>query len=534
MNIKTNHYLGSRPCFLAGVLFLSTVFIIELIAILALNSGRFIYTLDDPYIHLALAENIAKGHYGINLTEFSAPSSSILWPFILAPFSRFKHFEAIPLLINLLASIGTIFFFTRILHRALHFADRKTESFVATLILMVLIVCTNVAGLIFTGMEHSLQVLLAVMIIDGLTADSEGRKGRFLLAISMILAPLIRYENLALSLAAVVLLCFRKRFTAAIVCTAAIALLMGAFSFYLTRLGLGPLPASVLAKSTVAAGNKDISAFISGIFANLASGFTSSRGLLLIAVLGILSIAWRTSINKKRKLLAGSMSIAILIHLLAGAYGGFNRYEIYVWTATVVTAVYVFGEAACRFLASPEGKKMMPALSALFCLTMAAVCFPYINGLFDLPLASNNIYEQHFQMRQFAVDFYRKPVAVNDIGLVSFRNAGYVLDLGGLASTTALTYNKMKTPGSAWIDELAKANGVQFAMIYETWYDGVPGNWIKAGELHLGKRKVTPAESVVSFFACDSETYNETRGLLEEFGKTLPGGVRFVSKKIAN
>src|SRR5687768_7918900 len=38
--------------------------------------GDFSYTLDDPYIHLALAENIAIGHYGIDPSESSAPASS--------------------------------------------------------------------------------------------------------------------------------------------------------------------------------------------------------------------------------------------------------------------------------------------------------------------------------------------------------------------------------------------------------------------------------------------------------------------------
>jgi hypothetical protein len=30
-----------------------------------LSEGHIIYTLDDPYIHLAVAENIAKGGYGV-------------------------------------------------------------------------------------------------------------------------------------------------------------------------------------------------------------------------------------------------------------------------------------------------------------------------------------------------------------------------------------------------------------------------------------------------------------------------------------
>ena len=35
--------------------------------------GHFVYAIDDPYIHLALAQNLAHGHYGINPGEASSP-----------------------------------------------------------------------------------------------------------------------------------------------------------------------------------------------------------------------------------------------------------------------------------------------------------------------------------------------------------------------------------------------------------------------------------------------------------------------------
>src|SRR5262245_54827593 len=80
----------------------------ELAAIRALQQGGFTYTLDDPYIHLALAENIARGHYGVNLGELSAPSSSVLWPFLLAPFARASWGDLAPLLLNLAAGALTV------------------------------------------------------------------------------------------------------------------------------------------------------------------------------------------------------------------------------------------------------------------------------------------------------------------------------------------------------------------------------------------------------------------------------------------
>jgi hypothetical protein len=94
---------------LALVVFLPFIFL--LLLIIWNTAGEFTYTLDDPYIHLALAKNIWYGNYGINFVEPSAPSSSILWPFLLAPFTMSKEiFEFIPLIINAccLASLALI------------------------------------------------------------------------------------------------------------------------------------------------------------------------------------------------------------------------------------------------------------------------------------------------------------------------------------------------------------------------------------------------------------------------------------------
>ncbi len=40
-----------------------------LLAAVVARVGPFTYALDDPYIHLALAEEIARGHYGVNPGE---------------------------------------------------------------------------------------------------------------------------------------------------------------------------------------------------------------------------------------------------------------------------------------------------------------------------------------------------------------------------------------------------------------------------------------------------------------------------------
>ena len=65
-------------------------------------------------------------------------------------------------------------------------------------------------------------------------------------------------------------------------------------------------------------------------------------------------------------------------------------------------------------------------------------------------------------------------------------------------------------------------------MIYERWFRNIPDHWQKIGELHLGKRRVTPADSVVSFYATDQDTFRQVRNLIKEFQHTLPRGVEFI------
>ena len=76
------------------------------VAVLHYNHGKFMFYTDDPYIHLALAQQIAHGHYGINVGEASSPSSSILWPFLIAPLTLLGSPVYGVLLLNVLLGCG--------------------------------------------------------------------------------------------------------------------------------------------------------------------------------------------------------------------------------------------------------------------------------------------------------------------------------------------------------------------------------------------------------------------------------------------
>ena len=513
-------HLDKRPL-LYGGLIISTLIGIEIIAILNLNGGMFTYTLDDPYIHLALADNIAAGHYGLNASEFSAPSSSILWPFILAATSGLPLRHLHPLVINLAFAAGTFFLVWKLLSASIKLDNQNDRLFFITLLLVVICLGTNFIGIPLNGMEHSAQVFFVVTVFWGLILYvTEDQLPQWLI-LALILSPLIRYENLPLSGAAILFLFSEKQVKPALIASAGIILSVGGFSLFLLNLDLGVLPTSILAKTTAGTGSlwqMPVEGFYS-IFSNFRA--TLLFGVLLLALGRFFFYRDRFKIKK----LIIVVILTILAHLLFGRYGWYHRYEIYVWTLGLLSIVFIYGDSISRFLSNPAKTKwgLLFALLALFLLGA-----PYLFGLTTIPTAANNIYEQQYQMHRFAVDFYKKPIAVNDVGYVAFQNESYVLDLWGLASAEALS-NRTSAEDPLWMDRLATRYDTQLIMIYEQAFPvGIPRSWVKVGQLQLSRPNIIVVDSVVDFYAKDETASIDIMADLETFAQTLPPNVRFI------
>jgi hypothetical protein len=140
--------------------------------------------------------------------------------------------------------------------------------------------------------------------------------------------------------------------------------------------------------------------------------------------------------------------------------------------------------------------------------------------------ASNNIYVQQYQMHRFAAEFYRRPVAVNDLGWVAYRNDNYVVDLWGLSSEAARR-DREQASGTEWLDAIMREHGAKVAMIYDDWFPAHPSTWRRLGELKLLRSRYTPASSTVAFYTTDEATFTEVRPLLRRFVATLPSGATF-------
>jgi hypothetical protein len=522
-SLKTK-WIDNHWPILLSLCFLLFIVLVELIAVLILNDGHFVYTLDDPYIHLSLAENIIKGHYGVNNPEFSSPSSSILWPLILAPFSSREYF---PLIFNVIISIMTVFIFDKILHESLRINDEYSRNAVFSLFMVLLIMTTNMVGLIFIGMEHSLQVFIVSIISYGLILEQRKNKVESWLVAAIAVAPLVRYDTLAVSAAALFYLGMRGYLKIVTIAVALIAVSIGSFSFFLVSLGLDPIPSSIMAKSNIVLG-EGLYHFLKGnIRDTYRYSFNNPHGLILsIGAFGLISYSLFVKVIQKRQLAIATL-LTVPLHMVAGRYGWYNRYEIYIWSFLILISLFLIGPQISHIFTGGDRKRSLVKMIILSAGFWAVTTIQYTYDLFTLPVASNNMYEQQYQMHRFATHYYKKPVAVNDLGWVSYKNDNYVLDLYGLGSKKTLQYRKYRGDGG-WMKALCRESNVEMAMIYENWFKDIPRDWIRVGYLRIGRNRVTSAGSDVAFYAINLKAYSEISEKLPAFIKTLPSGVRFI------
>jgi hypothetical protein len=491
---------------------------LELALILVLNDGRLIYTLDDAYIHLALAESIAHGQYGINPGEWASPASSILWPFLLAPFALTAWAQWVPLLLNVGATVALLAVTGHTVSQRLAETRPGPAPIVAALLTMALIPTTNLVGLVFTGMEHSLQVLLAVLVPLGLAREQASGRARWWLLLAITIGPMVRYELLALALPALAYLGFRGHRRAVAICVLLLALVLGGFSYFLHSRGLPLLPSSVLLKSSTAASHGSLK----HIYATLRENLLRSEGVLLAlvgAVLATLVLDQTQSSDRRR--LAACIVASIGMHLAVGAFGWFSRYEIYIWATALVTMFLLFHRPAAQYL-TDRGWFWTSLVLVIFSFALA---FRYYLVQAWTPGASNNIYLQQYQMHRFATTYYRRPVAVNDVGWVAFRNDQYVIDLWGVAAEEARTRDRARD--AEWLDGTMRRHHAKLAMVYQDWFPQRPATWRRLGELKLLRSRYTPASEVVAFFVTDEATAAEVQPLLRRFAATLPAGAAF-------
>ncbi|MGD8811048.1 MAG: hypothetical protein PVG24_15670, partial [Gammaproteobacteria bacterium] len=310
-------------------------------AILMLNDGRFVYTLDDPYIHLAMSEGIHAGGYGINPGEPASAASSILFPYLLAWASPYAFHEYLPFTINVAALVGTVVLF-RIFLTEIGLDGTPRRRIAATLAAAAFPIGLSLVGLIFMGMEHPLQVMLDVAAVLGLVRAVGRRRVDPWLPAVLVLAPLVRYESLLVCGLTLIVLARYGWWRLSVLTGLLIAATLGAFTLYLLSLGLPPVANSISAHSNFvngSVGGYRIVSVLGSVFHQFFLNATQVRGvILLLFAVAFGAMALRTRDDRTIALFG---LLACVAYLFFGKISGIGRHEAALFAVVTLVLTYL-------------------------------------------------------------------------------------------------------------------------------------------------------------------------------------------------
>lgn len=502
------------------------------------NDGVLVYALDDAYIHMSIARNFVEhGVWGITPHAYSSTSSSPLWTLLIAISYLPGVNEITPLLLNLALGVAVVFAAERLLRRL------SVPALVRLAALALMVVLTPLETLVLTGMEHVLQILLALLFLDAgtrLLAEppplASWDWGR--LALLGMLTGTARYEGLFLVLIFCGFFALRGRWLHGFSLGALSIVPVIVYGLIGVANGWDFLPASLMTKSD--AGYLS-SAGIPALFTYFVVDtyhILGSQHVLLLPVLAALGLylfrfyrdgrAWDSA---PALLLAFVLLTLINVRLVSWPWAGtFARYEA--WLLALVPLVLAAGLGADlprRFAWRALPAYAVALLLALFVMRDVVQRYQFV--AFDNPAvtATRDIYNQQMQMARFLAAYYDSAVvAANDIGAINFFTNIDNVDLWGLGSievARAITENRYHTDA---IRQIASDRAAEIAIVYETWfeqYGGLPPEWTRVGRWRVAHDPAILGSDTVTFFAVDPAAAEPLAANLRAFSASLPANV---------
>ncbi|MEA2174163.1 MAG: hypothetical protein QOD00_1755 [Blastocatellia bacterium] len=517
---------------LAAVSILLAIVLVLLCLSVKQNEGHLVYALDDAYIHMAMAKNMAQhGVWGVTRHAFSPSTSSILWTLILSLcyFILGTH-ETIPLILNIIFALLALVLVQRILNQT------SLAGACKFLLLLSIILFTSLPAVIFVGMEHAAQILIdilfahqAALVLARGRPDTSERDSRLLLLLSA-LVPLIRYEGLFLITVVCLLLLARGRVLMAFASGALAVIPIAVFGFISVRQGAFWLPNSVLLKGMDPAHGPI--ALLDHALAQLkAAPYLWQLLLLAAALYFIRRKAGRETWEREQSLLCIFIFTTLLHVTFSLVLVWFYRYEAYlVALGLLACGVSLRDVLNVRMLRSRDAISLVKfaALALMVSLCVVSLAGRGVVVLRQTPRATTNIYQQQYQMALFLRRYYEgSAIAANDIGAINYFADIECLDLWGLATTEVARAKREGKYDTRLIRALGERSRAKIAIVYESWlneYGGVPVEWSPVGRWRIPENIVC-RDDTVSFYALDaSETEHLIRSL-RDFAPHLPKGV---------
>lgn len=522
----------NNPLYISIIFYIISLSIILLVS-LKLNDGVFGYALDDAYIHMSMADNFVKsGNWATNHLEFTSASSSPLWVLMISSvYALIGKNMLTPFFLNLLFQLITVAVAYSILRKYL------TGKMLA-LCLAALIFITPFPALLFAGMEHSAQIMLAVLFVFSsliLIESDKIEKGRFssLLIITILFAA-IRYEDVIIIAVISILFYLKgKKLLAFSVFTAALLPIL-VYGFISLSNGWYFLPNTLLLKGSMPGFSAvGIARFFFRAFSNITEPHIFIL-LIIIALLYVFNLKKQKSFWSMEQLLLFVTGAGIIINMSIIDYnhnGAFYRYEAYLMALGVLAVIININKAMPdieAFLKSFNGKKTKYIIF-VFTIVIISPLLLRVFTLFGIPQASFEYHTQQYQMAQFCKLYANdKTVAFNDIGMINYYSDCRVFDLLGLANIDIARLRLNKHLTTQAIDSLSKKEDVRLVICYQSWFDeygGLPAGWKKIAEWTMNGHGFFLGNSTVDIFVANAEDESYFREKLVEFAPELPRSV---------
>ena len=507
-----------------GWMFLVFVFITGGLLLLAWlrNDHNLVYPLDDTYIHLAIAKQIAEnGNWGLSEGRFAfSASGPVFTGFLAFLFALISKNTFWPLIINFIAGLGIIFLVDKIFKRSEvnpNFSFTGHFSFLLLTPLPLLVLC---------GMEHIWQVFIDILLVwqaSILLTENHKKfsKSTIILFLLAALACVIRYEGIFLVGVIGFIFLIERKPLLGIMTWLSGAALVSLLGLYSMQNGGTFLPISVLGK-----GHSPLADLTQWFFQG---GLRFLENPFMLVSLGALICLCLAFLKRKKKSLpfffAFITAITMVGHVFAAEVGGY-RYEAYLIGLSIISIILGIKDLEWEKVIFKIRFQLRPIFQAF--VLMMIVSLGVRSGYFHYfyPRASQNIYHQQYQMALFLHTYYPDiSFAANDIGAVTYFNDIQLTDLVGIGDHDAFSIIKANDWTKRAITDLTQEREVKLAIVHDIWVgEIIPDNWVKIGEWTIPDNFIC-ADETVSFYCADEKLEQEITENFRAFSQSLPKGI---------
>jgi len=518
--------VNRRATFLVATASLMATTAAMCVATVALTRGTLTYIIDDAYIHLTMARNLADyGTWGMVPGTFESSSSSPGWVTLIAGLIRLAPgvAEWLPLIVNMVACVAILAIFAGC-QDVIAIRGRSAWRIAAVVLLPSVLF---LPGLIQLGMEHSVHTALVLVLLLQVERMLQGRLSwRRILAYAVLLLITtgLRFETACLALGCGAVLVapvvsrfsrerrvhvFRDRRVVALAVSgiAPVAVITAIGVINLAN-GQYFLPNSIVEKTNLLS-NGGIGALIPNLGWTWAQ-LSGDPFMLAVIAFGVVAIVQRVSLRG----VWIAWLIGALLHATYAQFGWYERYQAYLLISGILLTLRSAHEI--RFLQSRPRQAIALAVSLLLLPGVK-----YFNIAYGPTAAFNQFAEQN-QMAVFLSRYYDgSTVMVNDIGHVTWLHQGGLVDMWALGSFEVLQAQRGGYYNATYMTTLAHKHEAAAVAEYSPSFDFlVPHGFVKVATWKILNSSDARWQAI-TFWAPDQSAARLMRGQMRAFIPTL-------------